>query len=245
MKKILISLFISFIIFCPLVIVGCEKTSNPNITLNGEQQQVYNEIESYASSCNSSQEKEELLYQIKLDIKQSSNDKLDIEYSIGKLRIDQLILKNKLESDISTKEQTALNNKRTYKKQRDSINNIYQGDLSSYNSQVLALQKKISESYITYYEECNRIDHSNMGDGYKTAYKEKARQKYQQESNSYSAEISKLKTQWQNKLNYEKYDKLYNEVDSTLQNDISKLQSTYQNDCLQIDNQINELIKQR
>ena len=245
MKKIIISLSIFLLVLCPFLLSGCDKPFNPNLSLTSEQQQVYNEVENYAMSCNSSEEKEEVLYQIKLDIKQSSNDKLDIELSIGKLKIDKLNLKNKLESDIAYKERTAASNKISYKNQRDSIYNIYQGTQSSYNSQVSLLQNKINQAYSTYLTECQRINSSNMGDGYKELYRQNAYQTYINSVSTYNSQLSQLNTQWQNKLNYDKYNKLYNEVDLTLQKDIQSLQSKYQNDCSKLDTQINNLIRQR
>lgn len=245
MKKIIISLSIFLLVLCPFLLSGCNKPFNPNISLTSEQQQIYNEVENYAISCNSSEEKEEVLYQIKLDIKQSSNDKLDIELSIGKIKIDKLNLKNKLESDIAYKERTAASNKISYKNQRDSIYNIYQGTQYSYNYEVSNLQNKISQAYSTYLTECRNIDNSNMGTGYKQQYKNNAYQKYLSAYNSYNSQISQLNTQWQNKLNYDKYNKLYNEVDSTLQKDLQSLQSKFQSDCSKLDTQINNLIRQR
>lgn len=142
MKKIIISLSIFLLILCPFLLSGCDKSFNPNISLTSEQQQVYDVVESYASSCNNAKEKDEVLHQIKLDIKQSSNDKLNIELSIGKLKIDKLNLKSKLESDIASKEMAAASNKISYKNQRDCISNIYQGTQPSFNYEISNLQKK-------------------------------------------------------------------------------------------------------
>lgn len=245
MKKSILITALFILVICPLLLVGCEKSFNPNIALNNEQQQVYNDVETYAMSCNNSDEKEKILYQIKLDIKQSSNDKLDIELSIGKLKIDKLNLKNKLESDIANKERTAASNKISYKKQQDSIRNIYQGTQTSYNYEVSNLQNKISQAYSTYVKECQRINSSNMGDGYKELYRQNAYKTYTNSVSNYNSQLSNLNTQWQNKLNYDKYNKLYNEVDLTLQKDIQSLQSKYQSNCSKLDNQINDLIKQR
>ena len=84
-----------------------------------------------------------------------------------------------------------------------------------------------------------------MGSGYKQIYKDNAYQNYLNEYSTYSSKMSQLNTQWKNKLNYDKYNRLYNEVDSTLEKDIQSLESKYQSDCAKIETQINNLIKQR
>lgn len=232
---------------------SCAKDFDPNdysklsenVTLTAQQQQTYDEIEMYASSCENSDLKTETLYNIKVDIQKSSDEKLDIELSIGKLKIDKLLLKKKLDSDIATKERQASNNKESYRRQRDSITNMYYGSQASYNYDKSALERKINEAYSEYLDECRRIDNSNMGQGYKEAYKQNAQKTMQNKISTYNNQLSQLNTQWQNKQNYDKYNNLYNEVDTNLQRDIQILQSEYAGDCLDIESEISKLIQQR
>ena len=251
MKKKLFCFFI-MLLMLPLCFYGCgDKKFNPvnsdtSISLTTKQQEIYDEIETYAIPCKNNNEKTETLTQIKEDIRQASNDKLDIELSIGKLRIDKLILKNKLDKDIDTKEKKAESDKTSYKKQRDSITNIYYGTQYSYNSEKSSLQSKISTAFATYLKECRRIDNTSYYEtGYKEELKEAAYQDYQNVYITYNSQISQLDTQWQNKQNYERYNNLYNQVDSDLQKDIQTLETQYDNKCDEIDAEISELIKKR
>lgn len=81
--------------------------------------------------------------------------------------------------------------------------------------------------------------------GFKQQYKNNAYKKYLNAFSLYNSQISQLNTQWQNKLKYDKYNQMYNEIDTTLQRDIQNLKSKYEQDCSSIDTQINSLIKQR
>lgn len=245
MKKAILGLVICLIMIFPLFLGGCNKEFNPSITLTNEQQVIYDEVETYADSCKDTETKESTLYQIKLDIQQSPNDKLELELSIGKLKLDKLILKDKLDSDIAQKEMVASNNKFNYQTKRDSIRNIYQGTQSSYNYELSSLENKISQAYSKYLTECRNIDNSSMGTGFKEEYKRKAYQEYMNSYTLYNTQISNLKTQWQNKLEYDRYNNLYNEVDINLQRDINTLKTKYKNDCTLIDEKLESLIKQR
>ncbi len=228
MKILNKSLTTILIIFFTFMFVACNTEFNPEIVLSDEQQIIYSQVEEYALSCSESELKDYTLHQIKSDIKKSSNDKLDLELSIAKLRIDKLILKDKLDADILSKQMTAAKNKTEYKNKRDNITNKYYGTESSYNYEIANLNNIISQAYADYKKECNSLNGSNLGTGFITEYKRQAYQKYQSISSSCNVQISQLKTQWQNKLNYDNYNKLYNEVDAKLEKDIESLQNKYQ-----------------
>jgi len=243
MKKLIVRFLILLLVMCSLLACGCKKT---NINLTNEQKQVYTEIETYAMSCTNNKEKEEVLYQIQLDIKKSSNNKLDIELSIGKLKIDKILLKQKLYDDIQQKTLEAKNNKNKYKKARDSIYNKYPGTYAQYNSEISALQNEISDAYGEYQVEVRRVNFmDNVIEGYKTSLLNNAQQKYQGVKNRCDAKIEQLKIQWNNKQRYDDYNELYNNVDLNLEIDILNLETKYRKDCTAIETKISNLISQR
>lgn len=248
MNKKTIFILIALICILPslLFMSGCDKKFSGNVELNEEQTTAYSQVEAYSAKCDSCTEKEELLYDIKYDISAvNTSDKIENEVSIGKLKLDKLYLKQKRVKDIADLERQAEVNRANYLRQRNSITNIYQGSQSSYNSEISRLNSLISQAYSDYYAEINRINASNMGDGYKQEYRNRAQRELNSKVSSYNSQISALKTQWQNKQNYENYDNLYKNVDSKLAQDKSRLETTYQNECKKIDEQLATLIKNR
>ena len=85
MKRIILFLFV----ITQLMFIGCAASNNSEMLLE-EQKRAYDVVVEYAMSCLSVEEKQEILKQVEGDIKKAEEGKIEIEISIGKLKIDKL-----------------------------------------------------------------------------------------------------------------------------------------------------------
>ena len=170
MKRIILFLFV----ITQLMFIGCAASNNSEMLLE-EQKRAYDVVVEYAMSCLSVEEKQEILKQVEGDIKKAEEGKIEIEISIGKLKIDKLFLKEKLEKNIANEKLAAANNKFSYKTKRDSIKNIYYGDYTSYNNEIKKLQSEISQAYGNYTRQAIAIRNmGNITEGYRNTLLESA-----------------------------------------------------------------------
>lgn len=246
MKKFYKLTYICVLVAIILILTSCNSKFQANIELNTSQESAYNQVENYVDENNVyTDDTDALLYEIKIDISNTNNANLENEIKIAKLKIDKLILKQKKMQDIQIKNQNAQVDKKTYMELRDSISNKYPYSDDKYYADKSYYERLISYAYSDYYAECQKINSSSMGDGYKSAYRHNAYQKCMQLVSDYNEKLSNLKEQWKNKKDYEAYNNLYNQVDSQLKTDISIIENEYLQDLKKIDIQLDKLIKQR
>ena len=137
----------------------------------------------------------EVLQEIKVDIsKVNSQDGLNNEIEIGKLKIDIIKLKEIADDNIEKKKKDARINKAGYKAKRDTITNIYYGTQNSYNNERSNLQNLISAEYSSYISDANRVNvNPNLGTGYKEQYRSQRYNQYLNAIKPDQTQMSKLR----------------------------------------------------
>ncbi len=240
-KNLILILFT--MLFTVFIFSGCTNYIN----LNNTQQKAYDEVVEYSQKCSDKDVLNNFLNEIKTDISKVNNeDKLQIEIKIGKLKIDGLYLIEKENKEIQTEIELATTNKNTYKMKRDSITNIYYGSQSSYNAEILSLNSQISHEYSSYLRDVQNVqNNNNLGTGYKQQYQASRYNQYINAIMPYQTRKTNLQEQWKNKLEYEKYNDLYNNVEKQLDSDITKIQNKYKTQIENINKNINILISKR
>lgn len=237
-KKILICLLCLVVCVCS---VGCSDEKKAlNTKLNEEQTNAYQQVVDYANGVSPV---EDILVEVKIDIAKAKN--LEIEISIGKLKIDKVKLKRDKEKALKKAEDDAESDRVLYQYRMNAYSDRYYGTSSQYTSEMNDLQGKLASAYSSYLSDIRVIENSNATAGYKEAQKTQRYNQYLREANGYQSQREALQKKWDNKVEYEKYEKLYNNVYSALASDKRIIENNYQEDLSEIESKIRALVLQR
>lgn len=237
---------ILFAICGGLVCLGCWFFTKPSDELNANQQNVYDEVVAYAS-LNDCQIPNDEMIEIKTDISNAKTDEqLKLELEIGKLKIDKIKTKNNAERDIVDKKNQANSNSLKYYAARQKIVNIYKGNKIDYENETNFYKAKISLEYSKYINNIREINNnSKLGTGFKESLILSSRKDYYNAIEPYQQRLKQIETQWNNKLEYEKYTDLIASVKPNLDKEISKIEAQKDNDLSKIDIEISKLKEKR
>ena len=243
-KKSMVILSICAILCC-LIGVGVYfllPTNNKNgEILSAKQQEAYSTVELYAQDCLNA---ESVLQEIKIDISNATTDEaLNLEKEIGFLKIDKIKTQENAETEIQNKRNKATSDKSNYNLQMKFITNKYQGNETSYNSDVAYYQSLISQEYASYLSSVRNIQNSNIL--FKEQLISQAKNEYKNAIIPYQTQLEILETQWENKLEYDRYSDLIDKVDKNLEKDIKNIESNCKQKLDELDNEILILISER
>lgn len=246
-KKSMVILSICAILCC-LIGVGVYfllPTNNKNgEILSAKQQEAYSAVELYAQDCLNA---ESVLQEIKIDISNATTDEaLNLEKEIGFLKIDKIKTQENAETEIQNKRNKATSDKSNYNLQMKFITNKYQGNETSYNSDVAYYQSLISQEYASYLSYRSSVQSNpNLRTGFKEQLISQAKNEYENAIIPYQTQLEILETQWENKLEYDRYSDLIDKVDKNLEKDIKNIESNCKQKLDELDNEILILISKR
>ena len=136
-----------------------------------------------------------------------------------------------MEKEIETAKSKSAYNKSQYERQYKHYMNLerYTGTQASYTSAINNLASQQGQAYADCQNKINEIYSSNLITGNKEAYKQQYERERDRKIQELSAQMSDLKTAWENQQNYLKYYNLYLEEDEKLANEIKKIKDKYNN----------------
>ena len=136
-----------------------------------------------------------------------------------------------MEKEIEAAKSKSAYNKSQYERQYKYYMNLerYTGTQSAYNLAQDNLSAQMGQAYADCQNKINKIYSSNLGNGYKEAYKQQYESERDRKINELTTQKNNLQTAWENQQNYLRYYNLYLEEDEKLANEIEKIRDKYNN----------------